>query len=269
MHCSFGSICVDYLNTCVYNSPLHGTDVFVKLGNRHPLLKYASRYILLHLCRSESLRLTNVDKLRNFLGLEKCASWIEYLAMLSLEDGSFVMLQSEFKAFQSWFHKGGYNWKLFEDWTQVRMNEELRMRIRKFGEDDPRTEQWRLFLDIIRVADTDSDRETTTQLPVTSANLYPIIDALNQTAILPLQRQVDILLRLQTYLQKTRVLTDPLKLLFRIILQKAPIIPVYALLAIGKFYLKLDKFREALEVYCTALTKVEAREMPVIFTILN
>ena len=62
-----------------------------------------------------------------------------------------------------------------------------------------------------------------------------------------------------------KVLTDPLKMLFRIILQKSHAIPVYVLLSVGEFYLRLDKWGEALEVYRAAFTKVKAQEIPIEF----
>jgi hypothetical protein len=74
-------------------------------------------------------------------------------------------------------------------------------------------------------------------------------------------------LRLQSHLLKVKVLTDPLKLLFRLILQKVSVIPLYALLAIGNFYYNLDKLDEALEVYTAALGKANYHESPMFYTI--
>lgn len=91
---------------------------------------------------------------------------------------------------------------------------------------------------------------------------------LNHNTTLPLQRQVDLLLKLQCQLRRAKVLTDPLELLFRIILQKASSISVYALLAIGAFYDRLDRGDKALEVYHAALAKLENREVPTKFAIL-
>jgi len=64
------------------------------------------------------------------------------------------------------------------------------------------------------------------------------------------------------------VLTNPLKMLFRIILQKSHVIPVYVLLAVGEFYFRLKKLDEALEVYRVAFAKVETQETLIKFVIL-
>jgi tetratricopeptide (TPR) repeat protein len=278
-HGSLGSTCVDYLRICEYGSPLSDADAFLELGNRYPFIKYASKYAVSHLNQSGPLCSATAHKIRDFLGSENYASWIEYLAMLVLEDGSAITLGDEFERFISRLDVGEYKRRPFENELRMRLNQELEKRIRTFGEHDPRTEQWQLFLGIIQDvtpnadADEDGDHELaghTPQIMSTEESSLPhILNALNTNSTLPLHRQIDILLRLQSHLRQVRALTDPLKMLFRIILQKAPIIPVYVLLAIGAFYFRLDKLEEALEVYHAALTKIETQEIPIKFVILD
>lgn len=100
-----------------------------------------------------------------------------------------------------------------------------------------------------------------------SAAVARIMDLLHSQKSLPVAHQIEILLRLQSSLRKTRVLLDPLKLLFQLILKKASGIPVYVLLAIAEFYQKLGKFQNALEVYKVASKQVEHLDVPIRFDI--
>src|SRR3979490_2401032 len=74
--------------------------------------------------------------------------------------------------------------------------------------------------------------------------------------------------RLHFHLRHVRVLTH-LKTLFRIILQKAAIIPTYLLVATGGFYSIIGKPEKALEAYRAALAKVVGQEIPIKFVILT
>src|SRR5277367_5290669 len=85
--------------------------------------------------------------------------------------------------------------------------------------------------DLVPVSESRASQAT----PSASSSLSRILNDLNSNSALPLHRQVDMLLRLQSHLRHVRVLTDPLKMLFRVILQKAPMIPIYVLTAIGEF----------------------------------
>lgn len=276
-HGSLGSICVDYLTMCQYGSPLSDTDNFLELGVRYPFLKYASLYAASHLSRSGPLCSAIVYRIRDFLRSENCAPWIEYFGMLVLEEASVVMLYDEVERFISWLNKAEYEPELLGGEFLIRVNQELENRTRKFGEHDPRTEQWKLFLDLFLNDNLNADAgkdivpesQSRTLQTVSSgpSSLSHILNALNSNSTLPLHRQVDMLLRLQSHLQYVRVLTDPLKMLFRIILQKAPIIPVYVLVAIGAFYFKMNKLEEALEVFRAGLAKVASQEIPIKFVI--
>ena len=79
--------------------------------------------------------------------------------------------------------------------------------------------------------------------------------------------QIELCLRLSTSLRKFRMLIDPLKGLFHLILREASCIRVYALMLIGEFYLKLEKFQEALEVYNAASKKMIHLDVPLRFAI--
>jgi tetratricopeptide (TPR) repeat protein len=278
-HSSLGSACVDYLGMCEYGYPLSDTDAFLKLAKDYPFIRYASRYAISHLCQAGPLCSATARKIKDFLESENYASWIEYLAMLALEDGSIIMLGDELAGFMSLLDMGEYKRRPFQNDFRMRLNQELERRIRIFGERDPRTEQWQSFLHIVHYemldgdVEEDSDHRLSNQIPwitpMEESSLSHISNALINNPTLPLHRQIDVLVRLESYLRRVRILTDPLKILFRIIIQKSHAIPVYLLLTVADFYFRLDKLEDALEVYRVALTKVEVQETPIKFVILS
>ncbi|KAI9770642.1 MAG: hypothetical protein M1839_003091 [Geoglossum umbratile] len=279
-HFNFGFICFDYLRSTEYGYPLQdceGTnDSFLELGIKYPFLKYASRYMICHLSWSGPPCSATLDKLRDFLRSEKSLPWVEYLAMLFLENGSGNTLPDDLERFISWLDTGMPQGELFKSELGVCLDQELTKRIREFGERDPRVGQCRFFLDFLGVvpgitsAVTNSEGEATSLQSVREEDFNPsLLNALASSSPLPLHQQFDLFLKLQSHLKQVKVLTSPLKILFRIILQKAPIIPIYVLLAIGEFYARLDKLEEALEVYHAALAKVEDQEILLKFRILR
>ena len=85
----------------------------------------------------------------------------------------------------------------------------------------------------------------------------------------PVGHQIESCLRLATCLRKTRVLIDPLKVLFQLILRKASIVPMCVLMLIGEFNKECDKFQEALEVYTAASEKLNHLDVPLKFRIYD
>jgi hypothetical protein len=140
-HRSLGSACVDYLGMCEYGCPLSDTDAFRKLAKDYPFIRYASRFAISHLNQSGPLCSSTAVKIRAFLGSEKYAFWLEYLAILVLEDGSIYVLGEEFERFISRLDMGEYKRKAFGNDLRMHLHQELERRIRVFGEKDSRTEQ--------------------------------------------------------------------------------------------------------------------------------
>ena len=106
---------------------------------------------------------------------------------------------------------------------------------------------------------------TSTKLP----NLAIFISALRDNSKLPPFRYLDMLLKLSSHVRSLKALIDPLEMIFRIILQKASIIPVFVLLAIGMFYQSVHKLEQALKVFHAALDKVVNQETPIKVLILG
>ena len=276
-HRNLASICVRYLSMGDYGSPLNDATAYEEVTSQHPFLKYASMYMISHFSHSGRPCPTTLIELRNFLQSQNCASWIEYVGMILLESGCMDMQQEGFGRFVLWLGEaGGYEVELMLNEFKMFLNQELAKRVREFGEHDPRTEQWQSFIyiffaeayDCVAAQQSDSNSNNPAVLELsrlapstTLQSLVQIFDGLNDHSMLPLRRQADILLRLQSHLLKVKILTDPLKLLFRIILQNVSIIHLYGLLAIADFYQRVDKLDEALEVYNAALSKAESQEV--------
>jgi tetratricopeptide (TPR) repeat protein/energy-coupling factor transporter ATP-binding protein EcfA2 len=271
-HRAFASVCLDYLGMTEYGFPLQGSDSLPELWTRYPLLEYASRYMFQHLPRSNTSSSTIIDKLSRFLHSDKSVSWIESVAILLVDDQSTGSEIQEFKDFISWLYQGDHEQELSGS-LEKGLKKELAKRVRDFGENDSRTEQWRLLLNLTEDGDSDAETDSacgTSDIPFRnmSSGFSHVTDLLNHHTTLPLQRQVDLLLKLQCQLRRAKILTDPLELLLRIILQKASRLSVYVLLIIGEFYERVDKDDKALEVYQAALAKFENREVLTKFAIL-
>ena len=276
-HRKLASVCVRYLSLGDYGSPLNDATAYEEVTSQHPFLKYASMYMISHFSHSGRPCPTTLIELRNFLQSQNCASWIEYVGMILLESGCMDMLPESFDRFLLWLGEaGGNEVELISNEFKMFLNQELAKRVREFGEHDPRTEQWHSFIYIFLPdaydcpaaqqshcnSNTPAVLELSHPAPSTTLQgLVQIFDGLNDHSMLPLRRQADILLRLQSHLLRVKILTDPLKLLFRIILQNVSIIHLYGLLAIAVFYQRVNKLDEALEVYNAALSKVESQEV--------
>ncbi|KAH0563134.1 hypothetical protein GP486_002303 [Trichoglossum hirsutum] len=273
-HRSLGLICVDYLGISEYGFPLHDPDAFLAFGTHHPFLEYASRHAIPHLNQSGPPSQITVDRINDFIESQGFVSWVEYLAMLLVDDVSNSMLVFELDTFKSWWGKGGHVWRLFEDKVRVSWRRELANRTRRFGVDDLRTEQWRNLVDLTESIEPDPNPGASSvalhEAPRGSSDaISQIMNFPNNYTTLPLHRQVGVILRLQSYLQRAKFLTDPLRRLLEIILLGADNIPSYVLLAIGMFYYRLNKLEDALRVFSATLTKVENREAPIKLVILE
>ncbi|XTI89109.1 hypothetical protein V2W45_1343896 [Cenococcum geophilum] len=273
-HRSLGCICIDYLGMNEFGFPLHNPDAFSMLGTQYPFLEYASRHAIPHLMRSGPPCSMITDKINDFFESGKFAHWAEYLAMLWVDDPSNSILADEFHIFESWLNKGNHLCEPFEDKVRMSWRQELAKRTRKFGEDDLRTERWRNLLDLTDYAEPNPDPEVASIVfrkdPKESSDaVSQILNLLNNHTILPLPRQVDMILKLQSHLRRVKILNDPLRMLFGVILRVADKIPVHVLLVIGMFYDRLDKLEDALKVYYAALTKVENQEAHIKFVILQ
>ncbi|KAF2189335.1 hypothetical protein K469DRAFT_748014 [Zopfia rhizophila CBS 207.26] len=223
-HDSFSSICLDYLELGGYDFPLQDPQIFPLLETRYPFLDYASRFMIHHCNESVVSSTTAITKLSRFLTMETCVSWLEYFAIILIDDGSNGSLMQDLGTLLVWLERDGHA-KEFLLRLQGRVKEELSNRQQKYGPSDWRTDQWRTIFDLIE------DEGTGDSLPRPEETVDPafndssietreLIRLLNGTGRLSMHGQVNFFLKLQRQLQRAKALTDPLKVLFRLILQK-------------------------------------------------
>jgi hypothetical protein len=303
-HQSLSAGSIGYLRKVEYGSPLFDENAFPVLGKRYPFLEYASRYTTFHLNRSGPILPHILDALREFFESEKSIPWMEYFSMILLEDSSDGTLYLELEKLIDQIGQNGQLESFLTPRLQELLDAELGRRVRSFGGQDLRTRQWRSLLEILQKASPDGHdtRQSTSSMEMVHGDhhdspqsedllqnainpsmlpalaqmptprgqvlpLAPLLGFLRTTAAIPLHRQVDMLIRIQSYLQTVKVLTDPLKLLFRIIISKAAIMPVLVLVVIGEFYFRVNKLDESLEVAYAALKKLDGQETPMKYLI--
>lgn len=262
------------------------------LWDSYPLLRYATTYAVFHLNRSGPPCSITLVKLESFLESSQSISWVEHFAHLLFEDITLESQMDEFVVFQDRMADAGLDKRLFAIFEET-LNERTGQ-MRKAGKnDDPLTEHLEMYLNqatdgqfgtfsqkesnaatdlVLESCTAGPDLQTRSSNSRSSSNdpsatVSRVMDLLNGQTSLPIAHQIELSLRLSTSLRKTRVLIDPLKILFRLILSKASCIPVFALLAIGEFYEKLEKFQEALEVYTAASRKMDHLNVPLKFRI--
>ncbi|RVD86166.1 uncharacterized protein DFL_004456 [Arthrobotrys flagrans] len=129
---------------------------------------------------------------------------------------------------------------------------ELEHRRQEFGNDDPLTKRLQFLYDWAEELSLDGAGSGEP-----SATVPEIMNLIRNHEIVPRVAKLDLFLKLGIYLSKFKPLSDPLKLLFRAILEMAEKITVPVLCIIGFFYHSLGKLDQALEVYYLALTKEE------------
>ena len=272
-HHLFGSICLSYLNFGGYGFPLISNDPSALLGG-HALLKYATKNMIYHLNRAGNFSDHLLDEAHHFSRSEACLSWIEYLSMHLLEDEITGLEFQETLSSMSWIDKIDQQGQILEHLSTL-FDREIENRRRKYGESDWRTNQLRMFTDMIRGVDCDesmgggsachpsaSDANAKKAAHSISSKIPELMEVLRQSGPLPLTKQIDLFLRLQRHLQRTKILTDPLELFFRFVLRNAMKINTYVLIFIGGFCDRVERYEMALEFFQAALAKLRTHDVP-------
>ena len=272
-HRLFGLICLSYLNIGGYGFPLISNDPSALLGG-HALLNYATKNMIYHLNRAGNYSDHLLDKAHHFFKSEACLSWIEYLMMYLLEDEITGSELQETLSFMSWIDKRDQQGRTLEHLSTL-FDREIENRQRKYGESDWRTNQLRMFTDMIREVDFDesigggstyqpsaSDVTAKKAAHSTPSKIPELMEVLRQSGPLPLTKQIDLFLRLQRHLQRTKILTDPLELFFRVVLRNAMKINTYVLIIIGQFCNRVERHEMALELFQAALAKLRTHDVP-------
>ncbi|KAF6226640.1 hypothetical protein HO173_012470 [Letharia columbiana] len=294
-HRSFAWLCLDYMRleqeerrnwepeTCQSTQAL---------WDSYPLLAYATLYTCFHLNRSWPPCSISLAKIETVLESTQSILWVQHFAHLLFKD---VTLESQMDELMVWGDRmadAGLDKRLFAIFEKT-LKERIGQMRRAGKHDDPLTESLQFHLNQATVGQfgsfgqqqnhesADSVLESGTAGPNVetsspysspssndpSATLSRAMDLLKGQNSLPIGHQIELCLRLSTSLRRTRVLNDPLKVLFQLILRNASGIHVFALLAIGEFYKRLEKYQEALEVYTAASRKMDHLDVPLKFRI--
>ena len=294
-HRSFAWLCLDYISLEKEERRILELDTSQSsqdLRESYPLLEYATLYAFYHLNRSGPPCSTTLAKMENVLESTESILWAERFVRLLFEDITLESQEGEFMVWHDRMADAGLDKKflaIFEETLKERTDQ-----MRKAGKnDDPLTEHLEMYVNqatdgqLGNFSQQQSDEATGLNLESSTADPYPqtrfstlrpssndpsatfsrVMDLLKGQVSLPITHQVELWLRLSTSLRKTRVLIDPLKLVFQLILSKASGIHVFTLLAIGGFYQKLGKFQEALAIYTVASRKMDSLDVPLKFRI--
>ncbi|MCJ1476865.1 hypothetical protein MMC13_005534 [Lambiella insularis] len=295
-HRSFAWLCLDYLELNKEKNEILGpkTPQFLQiLRDSFPLLDYAISCPFHHLNRSGPLCSATLAKVDKALESIQSGLWVECFTHLLLDDLTLELQVYEVEIFLNLMADAGMRTEISAIFEKC-LKEKLTSQIQTTGSIvNPGTDQWEMLPDVagdeqseIGIQNHDNKvsglapEPTTNSMNLTTGSSYPraslkdlsatmsrIMELLNGQSPLVVTHQIEVLLRLQALLRKSRALTDPLKVLFRLILKMAPRILVYTLMAIGNFYWKLRKFQEALEVFIAASKKLDLLNVPLKFRI--
>lgn len=261
-HLRLGSTCLDFLTMGDYAPPSGGSSYEGAIA-RSPFLMYASIYMISHLGQFGSPSSAILARLWDFIRSGKCVSWMEYAGVIHMESCSFEMLLEDLGQISSWPGSGNLAC------LPALFGQELARRVREFGANDRCTDRWRLIFDTFQSLEFSlpvprSEVSTPTTIlgpqPIPGVAPRDMLGGLEEQLMLSLDQKVNVVLGLQSYLSRENDITDPLELQLRTILRRASEIPIYGLIVIANFYLRVNKPGEALEVYSTALRRTEGQK---------
>ena len=253
----FSHVCIRYLSLDEYITPFTSEDP-TGISKEFPLLDYASRNLAYHISQSEPRPEYLADEMFRFAASNRSLYWAQNYTTHLLLGNVHIDIQ-DLEAFLALLNHGDDR-DLFLKGFQKAVEDGLVDRSAPFGKNNWRNDQLRVLLKILTEDSDSSSAHAETQFPLPELSLPDVQDMtqmLMRNKSLPVPKQLNLFYSLSYHLQKIKVLTDPLELLFRTILSKAAIIPAAVLLAIGTFYGYVGKHENALEVFRTAIPKTE------------
>ncbi|KAI1806933.1 TPR-like protein [Daldinia bambusicola] len=276
-HSLYVSACIDYLEFGNYGFPLQVQDELQTLYTIHPFLEYASKNLLYHVNRSRESSTSTVEKFEPFPDSKQFLSWAEYFLMHFVEDGSSGF---EVEEFDMWLKKS--NRGRIIDRIPFHLREQLEILNRSSDGNDQRIGCYKMMLDMLSNIRGSKSPESVSNDDASMSNLVlhkgpnyidqtipMVMETFRKSSALTAPMQLNLLVRLQHHIQQAKALTDPLELLFRLILKNAEHVPVYALLIIGLFYETVEQHHKALQVFYSALTKFGDRQVRLKYEIWN
>ena len=272
-HHSFSWLCLDYLRIerMQVNDMQYGVLESMRASQvDYPLLQYATLYTFYHLNRLGQPSSVILDKVKDLLESTQSISWLKRFTYLVFEDLTLFSQIDEFFALEGLIVNTGLDRSFY-----ATLEENIQEHLRECR--DPSNELLGASLSLLGTEEasvlgeehsdedtgnTQSDSQLNSSSSCRSANdtfvtIGRLAKILRGRDSLSVTQQIEMWLRLSASLRKTHALIDPLKLLFQLILKKASAVPVYVLVAVGGFYVRLEKFKEAFEVYTAASKKVD------------
>ena len=289
-HRSFAWLCLDYMSSEKDERRILKPDMSQSFSDSYPLLDYATIYTFFHLNRSGSPCSITLAKMERVLKSTQSLLWIQQFAHLLFEDITLQSQLDEFVASGDQMTDAGLDIVALFKKTLKERNDEMRTVVKKI---DPLMENLEAYIKQITEEtfggfserqskeaaasvpesctagpnlENDSQNPTPTFYDP-SATVSQVMDLVKGQTSLSVAHQIELWLRLSASLHKTSIMIDPLKVLFRILLRKASGIHVFALVAIGDFYRRLEKYQEAVEVYSVASRKMNHLDVPLKFRI--
>ena len=293
-HRSFAWLCLDYMNLEKDERILKPdtSQSIQTLSDSYPLLGYATLYTFFHLNRSGSPCSVTLTKIESVLKSTQSLLWSQHFAHLLFEDITLESQVDEFVALSDQMTVAGLDKKFlafFEETLKERndemrkvgkkinpLMENLEIYIKQITEEkfgiSSKTQSNEATASVLESCTSSPIHETNSRDPTPTLNdpfatVSRVMDLVKSQTSLSVAHQIELWLRLSTSLHKKSIMIDPLKVLFRILLRKASGIHVYALLAIGNFYQRLEKFQEAVEIYSVASRKINHLDVPLKFRI--
>ncbi|KAL9102265.1 MAG: hypothetical protein Q9163_002575, partial [Psora crenata] len=167
-HRCFARLCLDYLQSEKEEKevvrPETSPSLWV-LRHSDPFLEYATSYIFHHLNRSGPPCSTTLVKITNFLESTCSIRWVKHFTHFLFEDLSLDSQKIEFMAFLKRMDDAGLDMTSFATFEN-----NVKEKMRRSG--DPCTEEWELFLDLIRGGRDwleDEEPGTFSQIQITGA----------------------------------------------------------------------------------------------------
>ncbi len=77
------------------------TNVFQNIRSHYLLLKYTTRHVFDHLYHSRQASPPLLSRVSDFVNSQQLVPWLEYLAIVALEDNSYILLGSELTSITS------------------------------------------------------------------------------------------------------------------------------------------------------------------------
>lgn len=290
-HSRVSLACFQYMSSGPYGFPIQEPDKTAVIRSQHPLVEYASYNAIYHWKLSGATGSSLGDAVKKVAQSSAIVSWAEHIAIGWVENGYDTSSGDIYEDIL----RGDIAPELGPV-LRSRLQEEISLTINQFGPNHERVEYLHFaltaltgFLDMFSVTgsslssdNSKSEGESNDRNKVTRGSVHQIraphsgalidrpsfpfqepsaviasaVQSLNTHRFLP-HGQTYAMVAILKHGQVLRKGTDPLRMLFQAILQKAMALPVFAVLCIAGYYEGFKKFQEALDLSKIALSRVQ------------